>query len=113
MLLMAILGLGVFWLLPTWLAVPVYLAILMVSGYGLVVGLRARYRPVQTGLETMAHKLGKVVDVGTDRGRVEIEGEIWNALSAEPLRLGEPVEVLGVVDRMTLRVQEVRRELRA
>jgi membrane-bound serine protease (ClpP class) len=108
MFLLPILGVGVFWLLPVWFAVPVYVAILAISGYGFLVGMRARHRVVETGVEAMTHKIGEVVDVRSDHGRVEIAGELWKAVSSEPLREGERVEVVGVADQLTLRVRGVR-----
>jgi membrane protein implicated in regulation of membrane protease activity len=112
MFLLPILGVGVFWLVPVWLAVPVYAAILAVSTYGFFVGVRARHRAVQTGVEAMAHKIGEVVDADSDHGRVQIDGEVWEALSAEPLHPGEQVEILGLADKLTLRVRGVRPETR-
>jgi membrane-bound serine protease (ClpP class) len=103
-----IIGLGVFWIFPFAVALPIYLAILVVSGILYYVALRAMHRSVQTGAEGMAHKIGEVVDAQSGHGRVEVEGEVWNAISTEPLRLGQEVEIVGVVDRLTLRVQKVR-----
>jgi membrane-bound ClpP family serine protease len=104
-LLLPLVGLGVFWLLPLPLAVPAYLAILLVSVAVYVLALRAVHRAVQTGAEGMAHRVGRVIDADGARGRVEVAGEIWNAVAAEPLRRGERVEVVGVGDGLTLRVR--------
>lgn len=106
-LLMPIAGLGVFWLFPFAVAVPIYLVILSVSGVVYYVAMRAMHRSVQTGGEAMAHKIGEVVDARTGHGRVEVEGEVWRALSVEQLHKGERVEVLGVTDRLTLRVRKL------
>src|SRR6266404_3433902 len=68
-------------------------------------GLRAQFRPVQSGKETM---LGKTVpaisriDVGG--GRVFIEGENWHAMSETPVESGQSVEVIGV-EGLTLKVK--------
>ena len=106
-LLLPLVGLGVFWLLPLPLAIPAYLAILLVSVTVYVLALRAMHRAVQTGAEGMAHKVGEVVDGDGTRGRVEVEGEIWNAVAAEPLRKGERIEVVGLADQLTLRVRRI------
>lgn len=106
-LLLPVVGLGVFWLLPLPLALPAYLVILVASGVVYVAAVRVMHRAVQTGAEGMAHKVGEVVDFSGTRGRVAVEGEIWAAVSAEPLRAGEQVEVLGVADRLTLRVRRL------
>ena len=104
-LLLPLVGLGVFWLLSLPLAIPAYLAILLVSGAVYVLALRSMHSPVWTGAEGMAHKAGRVIDADGARGRVEVEGEIWNAVATEPLRPGERVEVVGVGDGLTLRVR--------
>ena len=104
-LLLPLVGLGVFWLLPLPLAVPASLAILLVSGTVYVLALRAMHGAVRTGAEGMAHKAGRVIDADGTCGRVEVEGEIWNAVADEPLRQGERVEVVGLGDGLTLRVR--------
>ncbi len=106
-LLLPLVGLGVFWLLPLPLAIPAYLAILLVSGTVFVLALRVMHRAVQTGAEGMAHRFGEVVDGDGTRGRVEVKGEIWNAVASEPLRKGERIEVVGVADGLTLRVRRI------
>jgi membrane protein implicated in regulation of membrane protease activity len=108
-LLLPIFGLGVFWLWPLSVAVPIYLAILLVSGALYYVAMRAMQRAVQTGAEGMAHKTGEIVEAHRRRGRLKVEGEIWNAVSTGTLRPGQEVEILGVTDRLTLRVREPRR----
>ena len=68
-------------------------------------GLRAQFKPVRVGKETM---LGKTVNalsrIDSQSGRVFIEGEIWNAVSGTPVETGQPVEVIGV-DGLTLKVK--------
>jgi membrane-bound serine protease (ClpP class) len=106
-LLLPLVGLGVFWLLPLPLAIPAYLAILFVSAAVYVLAVRAMHRAVETGAEGMAQRVGEVLDGNGTRGRVEVEGEIWNAVAAEPLHKGERIEVVGVADRLTLRVRRI------
>ena len=104
-LLLPLVGLGVFWLLPLPLAIPAYLAILLLSGAVYVLALRSMHGAVRTGAEGMAHKAGRVIDADGARGRVRVEGEIWNAVASEPLHPGERVEVVGLDDRLTVRVR--------
>ena len=104
-LLLPLVGLGVFWLLPLPLAIPAYLAILLVSVTVYVLALRSMHSAVRTGVEGMAHKVGRVIDADGTRGRVEVAGEIWNAVAAEPLRRGEQIEVVGFGEGLTLRVR--------
>jgi membrane protein implicated in regulation of membrane protease activity len=61
-----------------------------------------RYR-VQTGSEAMVGQEAEVVEAGDPYGRVRIRGELWSARGAEPLRVGERLEVTAV-DGLTLEV---------
>ncbi len=68
-------------------------------------GLRAQFKPVRAGKETM---LGKTVNalsrIDTQGGRVFIEGETWNAVSDTPVEVGQPVEIIGI-EGLTLKVK--------
>jgi membrane-bound serine protease (ClpP class) len=68
-------------------------------------GLRAQFRPIQSGKETM---LGKTVAalsrIDANSGRVFIEGENWNAVSETPVEAGQNVEVIGM-EGLTLKVK--------
>jgi membrane-bound serine protease (ClpP class) len=68
-------------------------------------GLRAQFRPAQTGRETMLGKTVKALSrIDGSGGRVFIEGEHWNAVSETPIEAGQPVEVVGV-EGLTLKVK--------
>jgi membrane-bound serine protease (ClpP class) len=68
-------------------------------------GLRAQFKPVRAGKETM---LGKTVSalspIDRQGGRVFIEGESWNAVSDTPVPSGQLVEVIGI-EGLTLKVK--------
>jgi len=68
-------------------------------------GIRAQFKPVRAGKETM---LGKTVPalapITAASGKVFIEGEYWNATSEVPIGEGQPVEVVAV-EGLTLRVK--------
>ncbi len=68
-------------------------------------GVRAQYLPVRAGKETM---LGKTVPalqrIDATGGKVFVEGEYWNAVSAVPIPEGEPVEIVDI-DGLTLTVK--------
>ena len=68
-------------------------------------GLRAQFKPVRAGKETM---LGRTVNalsrIDTQGGRVFIEGETWNAVSDIPVEVGQPVEIIGI-EGLTLKVK--------
>ena len=103
-LLSPIFGLAIFWLMPPWIAVPIYSVILLLSILLYVVTVRVMRLPQITGVYALTQRSGVVIDVD-DRGpRVRIGGEIWQALSADQLRVGEQVRVVKQQD-MTLEVE--------
>jgi membrane-bound serine protease (ClpP class) len=58
--------------------------------------LRARRRPVTTGIEELVGHLAIADAAFETRGHVRIRGEVWQAESATPVRAGEPVRVLAL-----------------
>lgn len=67
-------------------------------------GIRAQFKPVRTGTETMLGKRAKALSrIDSQGGQVFIEGELWNAVSEIPVEAGQPAEVTGVTG-LTLHV---------
>ena len=105
-LMMPLLGIGLFYVLPLAWAAPLYGAVLMVSAvlYGLI--YRAHRQPVASGKESM---LGREV-VATEsfqvQGRVRYQNVLWKARSPEPLASGDRATIVGM-HGMTLLVQRV------
>ena len=68
-------------------------------------GVRAQFLPKRSGVETL---IGKTVDaqsrIGPAGGKVFVEGEIWNAVSAATIEAGQPVEIAGI-NGLTLTVK--------
>jgi len=95
-LLLPVLALPLFWLVPLSIAVPAYGAVLIVSGWVYVLAMRAMHRPVQTGVEALAHRTGEVIGQNDGVFQVRLGSEIWNAESKDKLRTGDPVEVVSV-----------------
>lgn len=63
---------------------------------------------VQTGAEAYPGRRAEVIDECAPRGRVKIDGEIWNAICEEgTAAAGEMVEIAGV-EKLTLRVKPLR-----
>lgn len=71
---------------------------------------RAQQAPVRTGLEGLIHEIGTARSSIAPRGKVFVHGEIWDAVSDEPVASGEPVEVVAVRN-LTLAVRPHRRNL--
>ena len=106
-LMLPVLGLPVFWLLPLSESLPIYGVILALSILVYVYVMRAMRHPVETGAEEILHSTGKVIEVGAKDIGVRVHSEMWRAVSAEKLKLGDLVEVIGM-DGLTLRVRKHR-----
>jgi membrane-bound serine protease (ClpP class) len=65
--------------------------------------MRARRRPVTTGIEELVGHLAIADAAFEGRGHVRIRGEIWQAESATPVRAGEAVRVQAL-DGLVLKV---------
>jgi len=59
-------------------------------------GLKAQRRKAQTGIEGMIGKIGIAQTDINPKGKVFIEGEIWDAYAEEPIKKGEEVEIVAV-----------------
>ena len=69
---------------------------LLVVGFLVVMALRAQALPVRTGAEALIHEIGTARSPLSPRGKVFVQGEIWDAVADEPVAAGEPVEVVAV-----------------
>lgn len=81
---------------------------LAVVGFLMTMAMRARGAPVRTGTEGLVHEIGTARSTIDPRGKVFVHGEIWDAVSDEPVAAGDPVEVLAVRN-LTLAVRPYRR----
>jgi membrane-bound serine protease (ClpP class) len=92
-------GLSLRWIIPATLLTALFF--IFVVGKG----IRAQFKPACTGTGAM---LGKTVNaisrIDSAGGRVFIEGETWNAVSATPVETGQPVEVVAITG-LTLQVK--------
>lgn len=59
-------------------------------------GARAQRRPVVTGARAMVGQTAEVVENFTEKGQVRFAGELWNARTATPLRIGQQVRIVKV-----------------
>jgi membrane protein implicated in regulation of membrane protease activity len=106
-LLLPVLALPLFWLAPLSIAVPAYLAIVILSGGIYFLAIRAMHRPVQIGVEALLHSRGEVLGTEGKLFRVRVNSEVWSAESSDTLRTGDRVEVLAI-DGLRLRVHRIR-----
>jgi membrane-bound serine protease (ClpP class) len=71
--------------------------------------VKARNRPVVSGMEELLGARGEVVEDFSGKGRIRIHGEIWWAESAVPLRGGDKV-LVDSVEGLVLRVHPAQGE---
>jgi membrane-bound serine protease (ClpP class) len=71
--------------------------------------VKARKRPVVSGMEELLGARGEVVEDFSGKGRIRIHGEIWWAESAVPLHSGDKVEV-DSIEGLVLRVHPAQGE---
>ena len=87
------------WIVPATVITAVFFIFIVSKG------IRAQFKPPQTGREAM---IGKTVNaqsrIDSSGGRVFIEGEIWNAKSDTAIESGQSVEVMAI-EGLTLKVK--------
>ena len=106
-LMMPLLGIGLFYVLPMAWALPLYGVVLVVSAtlYGLI--YRTHRQPVTTGKESMLGREVKAAESFQVQGRVRYQSVLWKARSTEPLAEGDHATIVGM-HGMTLLVQQAR-----
>ncbi len=92
-------GLSLAWIIPGTVVTALFFIFIVGKG------IRAQFKPVRAGAETM---LGKTVNalsrIDPAGGKVFIEGEHWNAVSEMPVEAGQSVEIVGIAG-LTLKVK--------
>jgi membrane-bound serine protease (ClpP class) len=69
--------------------------------------VRAHARRTTTGKEGMVGEIGTARTDLAPSGRVFVHGELWEAEAAEPIREGEKVRVVEVLDTLKIRVTKI------
>jgi membrane-bound serine protease (ClpP class) len=77
-----------------------------------VMALKARRRPVVTGMEQMIGSVGEVIDDFDGKGWVRAHSENWKAISRSPLQRGQKVTVTEVngLELSVVATSETKRE---
>ncbi len=87
---------------------PMVAAIAAVGGgvvfFTVLFALKARNRPVVSGREQMIGSIGEMLEDLKTEGWARVESERWRVVSAQPLRRGQKIRVVGVTG-LTLRVE--------
>ncbi len=101
-LLMPVLGLPLFWLLPLGFALPINIALWLISAFLYWLIRKAMRRPIQDGFQSL---IGTEAEVVSKREtshsakylvRAKGEGELWSAYSSDTLEIGEQVNIVAV-----------------
>ena len=79
---------------------------LVVVGFLMFMVLRVHRTQVKTGVEGLIHREAVARTDLTPKGKVFVWGEIWNAVSSEPVAAGDTVEIVEV-EGMMLHVRPV------
>lgn len=98
-LLLPIFGIVVFWLLPLGIAIPVYIAILIISGLMYWAIIRAVRNIPRASLSFIGEQARVVSRLGPEdefRYMVEVHGELWAAVSSDKLNVGDVVSIKSV-----------------
>jgi membrane-bound serine protease (ClpP class) len=69
--------------------------------------VRARRRPVVSGTEGLTREVAEAVEDFERQGLVRVHGELWTAVSSEPVRTGQRLKVRGV-DGLVIQVEPER-----
>lgn len=94
---MPLLGLGLFYILPFWTALPVYGLSLGISALAFYLILRDTGIPAKNGPESLLGLEGVVVR-GGEEPVMRCRNELWRASSPTPLVKGTRVRIVGVED---------------
>ncbi len=106
-LLLPIFGIIVFWLFPLNIAIPVYIAILIISGlmyWAIIRAIRKIPRRSPSFVGDKARVVSRLGSKDEAQYMVEVHGELWSANSPDILNVGDIVTIKNVKG-LTLWVQ--------
>lgn len=91
-----ILALPLFFFLPVRIALPVYLVVLLVTGFVYFKIVSAMRNKVRTGVEGLTNEEAVVIEDIDPEGKVMVWSEIWKATAhGKRFRKGEKVRIYG------------------
>jgi len=96
-------GFSIAWQLIGGMALAGALVLLAIVSFA----VRARRRPVVSGVEQLLRERPEAVESFERSGHVRVHGEIWSAVSREPVREGQRLRVLAVKG-LTLEVEPIK-----
>jgi membrane-bound serine protease (ClpP class) len=86
--------------------IPVVLGISLVFIFLVFLVIKAHARRTLTGKEGMVGEIGTALTSLAPEGKVFVHGEIWRAISDEVINRGDRVQVVEVLNHLTLRVKK-------
>jgi membrane-bound serine protease (ClpP class) len=93
-------GFSIAWQLVAAMALAGSLALLGIVSFA----VRARRRPVVSGVEGMLRERAEAVESFDRQGHVRVHGEVWNAVTRVPVLAGQKLQIVRV-DGLTLEVE--------
>ena len=102
-----VLGLVLFYFLPVWTALPIYLIVVAISASCHWLMMRSMRLPAQVGRRKMIGSTAVVLNWQGGSGQVGWEGEIWRAETPDgiPLEKGDRV-IIDSVSGLTVLVKQ-------
>ena len=99
-LLMPVLALPIFWLVPLDAAIPIYIVIVLISGFFYRLIAKSMGKQPETGSESLIGATAEVVTKlkpgGIAQYLVRLGGELWSARCPDVLKEGETVSISAV-----------------
>jgi membrane-bound serine protease (ClpP class) len=69
---------------------------------------RSQIKKPTTGKEGLVGEHGKALEILNPEGRIEVHGEIWNAIAQEKIKKGQKVEITEVdANHLVVKVKPV------
>jgi membrane-bound serine protease (ClpP class) len=85
---------------------PVVLAVSLIILFLITLVFKAHARRAVTGKEGMVGEIGTARTDLSPEGMVFVQGELWAAEAESPVRAGEKVKVVAVLDGLKIRVSK-------
>lgn len=89
------------WLIPATILTTLFFVWIVTEG------IRAQFTSSKTGKESMVGKRAEVIEnINSQKGRVFVSGEYWNAVSDEVIKKGQECEIVGI-EGLTMKVKPI------
>jgi membrane-bound serine protease (ClpP class) len=96
-------GFSIAWQMVAAMAIAGALVLMAIVSFA----VRARRRPVVSGVEGLTREVAEAIENFERTGLVRVHGELWSAVSTEPVRAGQRLRIRGV-DGLVIKVEPAR-----